>query len=107
MNDETRGNTQDPSHDSKVPAQPGAVETVGTRQGMFGVSGSGDTSGYGGLVQHIVLPGASRRPYGGWDGEGADPIEARLTSTEMKGAVEKGVLARGEITLHTRRNKPP
>ena len=29
---------------------------VGARTGMFGVRGSGDTSGYGGLVHRIALP---------------------------------------------------
>jgi len=55
-------NTQDPSHDAKLPAQAGSVETMGTRHGMFGVSGTGDTSGYGGLVKQTVFPGPSQRP---------------------------------------------
>jgi NADH-quinone oxidoreductase subunit C len=73
-------NTQDPSHDveSRVPAERGAVESMGTRHGMFGVSGTGDTSGYGGLVKQTVFPGASQRPYGGWYDEVADALEARL-----------------------------
>ena len=92
--------TQDPSHDedSRVPAQPGAVESRGTRHGMFGVSGTGDTSGYGGLVKQTVFPGASRRPYGGWYDEVADALEARLRSTGLTSAVEKVVIDRGEIT---------
>ena len=40
-----------------VPAPAGEVHPVGTRRGMFGVQGSGDTSGYGGLVSPIVYPG--------------------------------------------------
>jgi NADH-quinone oxidoreductase subunit C len=35
---------------------------MGTRHGMVGVSGTGDTSGYGGLVKQTVFPGASGRP---------------------------------------------
>ncbi|HET7740156.1 MAG TPA: NADH-quinone oxidoreductase subunit C, partial [Mycobacterium sp.] len=31
-------------------------EVIDTRRGMFGVSGSGDTSGYGRLVREISLP---------------------------------------------------
>ena len=42
------------------------LEVVETRVGAFGVSGSPDVSGYGGLVSPVVLPGASSRPYGGW-----------------------------------------
>ena len=45
---------------------------------MFGVHGTGDTSGYGGLVQPIVYPGDAQRPYGGWFDEVADALEARL-----------------------------
>ena len=55
-------NSQDPSEDAKALAQPGEVETIGERHGMFGVSGTGDTSGYGGLVAQTVLPAPSRRP---------------------------------------------
>jgi NADH-quinone oxidoreductase subunit C len=40
-------------------------EVVGTRQGMFGVEGTGDTSGYGGLVAPVTLPGPAQRPFGG------------------------------------------
>ena len=36
------------------------IQVVGQREGMFGVSGTGDTSGYGGLVQPIVFPGAAQ-----------------------------------------------
>ena len=43
-----------------------AEEVIGVRRGMFGISGSGDTSGYGRLVREISLPGSSPRPYGGY-----------------------------------------
>ena len=42
-----------------LPAPGGAgteVRSAGQRRGMFGVSGTGDTSGYGGLVAPIVFP---------------------------------------------------
>ena len=42
------------------------ADTVGVRQGAFGASGSGDTSGFGGLVRPIEMPGASEKPYGGY-----------------------------------------
>ena len=92
---------------SNVPAQPGGVESMGTRQGMFGVSGSGDTSGYGGLVKQTIFPGPSQRPYGGWYDEVADALEARLGSTGLTAAVEKVVIDRGEITFHIRRDDLP
>ena len=82
---------------SNVPAQPGGVESMGTRQGMFGVSGSGDTSGYGGLVKQTIFPGPSQRPYGGWYDEVAEALEARLGSTGLTAAVEKVVIDRGVV----------
>ena len=36
------------------------------RKGMFGVHGTGDTSGYGGLTRTIEFPGAAEPPFGGW-----------------------------------------
>ena len=62
---------------------------------MFGVTGSGDTSGYGGLVRPIVYPGAAQRPYGGWFDTVADGLE---------GLVEQVVIHRGEITFHIHRD---
>ncbi len=71
-------------------------EVVGVRQGMFGVKGSGDTSGYGGLVAPKVFPSAAQRPYGGWYDEVADALEATVR-------LEGVVIHRGEITFHVRR----
>ena len=87
-----------------VPAPAGEVHPVGSRQGMFGVRGSGDTSGYGGLVQPIVYPGAAQRPFGGWHDEVADALEDRLRSDGLEHAVEQVVIHRGEITFHVRRD---
>ena len=39
-----------------VPAPTGEVRPIGERHGMFGVKGTGDTSGYGGLVAPVVYP---------------------------------------------------
>ena len=48
------------------PTAPG--EQIGRRQGMFGVRGTGDTSGYGGLTRPVEMPGRlrSRRTAAGW-----------------------------------------
>lgn len=75
---------------------------VGVRHGMFGASGTGDTSGYGGLVAPIVYPGVAERPYGGWFDEVADALEARLSGSDLEYAVERVVVHRGEITFHVR-----
>ncbi|KRF16670.1 NADH dehydrogenase [Nocardioides sp. Soil797] len=74
-----------------LPAETGEIEVVGQRTGMFGVKGTGDTSGYGGLVKPTVFPGAAQRPYGGWFDKVADGLD---------GLIDKVVIHRGEITFH-------
>ncbi|BBY22035.1 NADH-quinone oxidoreductase subunit C [Mycobacterium stomatepiae] len=90
-----------------VPA-PGE-EVINVRRGMFGISGSGDTSGYGRLVREVTLPGSSPRPYGGY----FDDVVDRLTDSlkagdiEFENAIEKVVVDRNELTLHVRREALP
>ncbi|GAA2131161.1 NADH-quinone oxidoreductase subunit C [Nocardioides bigeumensis] len=95
-----------PARGDRTVLPAGATEerAVGVRRGMFGARGTGDTSGYGGLVAPIVYPGGSERPYGGWFDEVADAIEARLGGgAGLENAVERVVVHRGEITFHVRR----
>ncbi|MFB9313191.1 NADH-quinone oxidoreductase subunit C [Nocardioides plantarum] len=95
--DKTTGPDQSGPEDDKTPATTAEeVRAVGARTGMFGVRGSGDTSGYGGLVAPIVYPGAAQRPFGGWYDEVADALET-VTS------LGRVVVHRGEITFHVRR----
>jgi NADH-quinone oxidoreductase subunit C len=72
-----------------------------TDQGMFGAHGSGDTSGFGGLVRTVQSPGSSERPYGGYFDEVADDLERAFP--EFNDAIEKVVVDRGELTLHIKR----
>ena len=74
-----------------LPATTGAVETIGARKGMFGVSGTGDTSGYGGLNKPTTFPAAAQRPYGGW---------FDVVANGLDGLIDKVVIHRGEITFH-------
>jgi NADH (or F420H2) dehydrogenase, subunit C len=65
---------------------------------MFGVQGSGDTSGFGGLVRRRpVLPSATR-PFGGWFDEVYDALEEAFPGLDE--AIERVVVDRGELTLH-------
>jgi NADH-quinone oxidoreductase subunit C len=73
---------------------------VTEQQGMFGSEGSGDTSGYGGLVRVIPAPRRAARPYGGYFDEVADALERAYP--EFGPAIEKVVVDRGELTLHIR-----
>ena len=88
-----------------VPSNATELEIVDVREGMFGVSGSGDTSGYGGLIKPIVFPGAAQKPYGGWFDDVSDQLATVLPDTAPDGgeAIEKVVVDRGEITFFIRR----
>jgi NADH-quinone oxidoreductase subunit C len=55
-------------------------------RGMFGVRGSGDTSGFGGLSVPVAPEVSSPRPYGGWFDEATATIEQ--------------VVDRGELTMY-------
>ena len=52
------------------------------QRGSFGVKGTGDTSGYGGLVRTKVNPGSSERPYGSYFDDVADELERRARVDE-------------------------
>lgn len=74
-------------------------------RGMFGVTGSGDTSGYSGLQRPVPVQSASDRPYGSYFDIVADALAAALADRGMSWdeAVEKVVVDRGEFTLHLNR----
>ena len=72
-----------------VPNDVREIDIVGVRKGAFGAAGSGDTSGFGGLVAPIVMPGASLPPFGGWFDEVAEEIALSLADANVTGAVEK------------------
>ncbi len=103
----TEADQTDRAEENQVPADSGRLqpEVVGVRHGMFGVKGSGDTSGYGGLVRPVVMPGGTPRPYGGWFDDVADALAAGLEQTGVPAgtAIEKVVVHRGEVTFFIRR----
>jgi NADH-quinone oxidoreductase subunit C len=70
------------------------------RSGMFGVTGSGDTSGFGGLVPRRPAQADSPRPFGGYFDEVYDALEEAYPG--FADAVEKVIVDRGELTLHIR-----
>ncbi len=83
------------------------VEVIGVRRGMFGVTGSGDTSGYGRLVREVSLPGSSPRPYGGYFDDVVDALIAGLGPDRFSASVERVVVFRNELTLEVRREHLP
>ena len=105
-----------PDHDPKQAAisaadaaAAAAAEVINVRHGMFGVTGSGDTSGYGRLVREVALPGSSPRPYGGYFDEVVDNLADVLkgAGVDPDDAIETVVVDRGELTLHVRRDLLP
>ena len=71
--------------------------------GAFGVSGTGDTSGYGGLVLKGVQVGSSERPFGSYFDEVVDDLERAYPS--FSDAIEKVIVDRGELTLHVKSSR--
>ena len=113
MTEESKRPAVDPSgatsvHREVVPTTVGSRpqgEVIGTRQGLFGSIGSGDTSGYGGTTAPVRFPGQSERPYGGWFDEAVDVLEEVLTEQGVPfgQAIERVVVAhegsQAELTL--------
>ncbi|MGI9197913.1 MAG: NADH-quinone oxidoreductase subunit C [Candidatus Nanopelagicales bacterium] len=93
------------AHVTSLPEGVRELEVVGVRHGAFGAKDSGDTSGFGGLVAPIVMPGPTLRPYGGWFDAAADELELALPDrgVTMSEAVEKVVVHRDELTFVVRR----
>lgn len=85
----------------------GAPVSGRARSGMFGVSDTGDTTGYGGLRLPAYVPPAAQRPFGGWFDEVADALFAALrergVSPEV--AIRQITVDRGEITFYVARDE--
>ena len=108
-----------PDHDPKraatevggppVPADQSDKEVIDVRLGMFGVHGTGDTSGYGRLVRQITLDDGSPRPYGGYFDEVVDrlaeALRGRRRRIRRRRRESRGY--RNELTLHVRRELLP
>ena len=67
---------------------------------MFGAQGTGDTSGYGGLVRSVESTGSSQRPYGSSFDSVTDDLERAYP--DFANAIERVVVDRGELTLHVK-----
>ena len=138
------GTTKDASHQSPVgenkpadggtsssvalaePTGPGASAVGVARSGMFGVHGSGDTSGFGLLVSTPYAPAPAERPYGGVRGarderssgsdhggrgefdEVADALLSAMAERSIPtSAVLQTSVANGEITFYVAREHLP
>jgi NADH-quinone oxidoreductase subunit C len=91
---------------AEVPAEVPAAEVPAAGpagRGMFGVAGSGDTSGFGGLVRRHTAVLSTPRPYGGYFDEVTDALQEAYPG--FADAVEQVVVDRGELTLHIRADR--
>lgn len=70
---------------------------------MFGASGFGDTSGFGGLAVRPQELGSTPRPWGGWFDEATDALTAAYP--DAQDAIERAIVHRGELTLFVRRER--
>jgi NADH-quinone oxidoreductase subunit C len=82
----------------------GGVVAGRSRQGMFGVQDSGDTSGYGGLRLPAYVPPPAQRPYGDGFDELTDELLAAMHERGVSpAAIQQVTVDRGEITYYVRR----
>ncbi len=94
------------------------AEVLEVRKGLFGVKGTGDTSGFGGLTRTIEFPAPSDQPFGGWwdqvydrihtlfsgGSEGVGPLDDGALLPNFGDVITKVVIHRGEITFHVSRD---
>lgn len=80
------------------------LDVTTVRTGMFGSTGSGDTSGFGGLVSVVPVPAPSQRPFGSYFDVIAEELNAALPDfgSSFDKAIEKVVIEHGEMTLYVR-----
>ncbi len=82
-----------------------AATTGVERTGMFGVHGSGDTSGYGLLKLEPYTPAPAERPYGGYFDEVADALIAAMAGRSIPPqALLQTTVANKEITFYIARD---
>lgn len=114
--DEAKTTGGDPGAGSgDLPAEPEGPQPPPahpTRRGMFGIDGTGDTSGYGRLVVRDTSPvrgPSTPRPWGpGLDDLGDDITDALAAAgIEFDDAIEKVVVDREQLTLFVAREHLP
>jgi NADH-quinone oxidoreductase subunit C len=99
------GATEAEEDEAQLATTEPTAEVLQVRRGMFGVKGSGDTSGYGGLTRVVEFPAAATPPFGGWRDQVYDRIGALIP--DFSDVITKVVIHRGEITFHVERQHLP
>jgi NADH-quinone oxidoreductase subunit C len=94
------------SDDGQTPEGGTRIAPARSRRGMFGVSDSGDTSGFGGLRLPGYVPAPAERPFGGWFDDFVDDFSDALDERGIpRGSVQQITIDRGEITFYVRRER--
>ena len=75
---------------------------MGVRQGMFGVHGSGDTTGFGGLTRHVRVEGITEQPFGSWFDEVYEVLREVLTEQGLDPVAELQRGAGHMVALHAK-----
>lgn len=88
--------------ETQLPAveQPGIRPAFATKKGMWS-RGSGDTSGYGGIVREVSMPGTSQPPFDA----AADAVYARAIEVLPRLAEARVLYDRGELTIYVPREE--
>lgn len=82
------------------------ADVIRVTSGQFGVQGSGDTSGFGGLQQAVTAYEPATRPYGSWFDLAVDALIDCLQKDGLNPAevIEKVVVEHEELTLFVNRS---
>ncbi|WP_124055291.1 NADH-quinone oxidoreductase subunit C [Arcanobacterium ihumii] len=96
--------TPQPNSDAGAPV---GAEFLTSRSGMWGVKGSGDTTGFSGQREVVAISAPSARPYGGWFDAVVDVIIelAKTDGYEESEVIEKVVVDRGQLVIFIKRER--
>ena len=88
-----------------VPAigEVGGPELIRNVKGMWGVKGSGDTSGFTGLEKVETFAHPATAPYGGWFDQVVDALTEDLEKEGINNAIEKVVVENGQLVIFVNR----
>ncbi|MCF2705995.1 NADH-quinone oxidoreductase subunit C [Arcanobacterium haemolyticum] len=82
-----------------------APEIMRQVKGMWGVKGSGDTSGFSGLRHTEVMARPAERPYGGWFDDVVDVLTELIEADGLavSDVIEKVVVENGQLVIFVAR----
>ncbi|MEW6873461.1 NADH-quinone oxidoreductase subunit C [Trueperella pyogenes] len=83
------------------------ASVVAKRKGMWGVTDTGDTTGFTGNEEISVIAPASQRPYGGWFDEVVDIIIelAQADGFAEQDVIDKVCVDRGQLVIFVKRER--